>query len=215
SVNNQSWFNRAIVYTHGFGVVAANGNQRNPDGEPTFMESDIPPSGEFPDYEPRVYFGESSPDYSIVGAEKGATPRELDYPSDEDSGSGQANNTFSGDGGPSVGNVFNRLAYALKFRISSSCSPMRSTMSPTSSTSVTRVNVWRSSRRSSRSTVIRIRPSLMGRSSGSSTATPLPRTTRIRHRSRCSRPPRTRPRRPLRTMWRPCPMTRSTTSGTP
>src|SRR5690625_1721297 len=116
SVNNQSWFKRAIVYTHGFGVVAANGNQRNPDGEPTFMESDIPPSGEFPDYEPRVYFGESSPDYSIVGAEKGATPRELDYPSDEDSGSGQVNNTFSGDGGPSVGNVFNRLAYALKFQ---------------------------------------------------------------------------------------------------
>ena len=116
SVNNQSWFNRAIVYTHGFGVVAANGNQRNPDGEPLFMESDIPPKGEFPEYEPRVYFGESSPDYSIVGAPKGATPRELDYPSDEKSGSGQVNNTFSGDGGPSVGNVFNRLAYALKFQ---------------------------------------------------------------------------------------------------
>ncbi|MCL7660316.1 UPF0182 family protein, partial [Klebsiella pneumoniae] len=32
------------------------------------------------------------------------------------SGSGQVNNTFSGDGGPSVGNVFNRLAYALKFQ---------------------------------------------------------------------------------------------------
>ena len=116
SVNNQSWFNRAIVYTHGFGVVAANGNQRNPDGEPLFMESDIPPKGEFPEYEPRVYFGESSPDYSIVGAPKGATPRELDYPSDEKSGSGQVNNTFAGDGGPSVGNVFNRLAYALKFQ---------------------------------------------------------------------------------------------------
>ncbi|MGO1907571.1 MAG: UPF0182 family membrane protein [Brevibacterium linens] len=116
SVNNQSWFNRAIVYTHGFGVVAANGNQRNPDGEPLFMESDIPPKGDFPEYEPRVYFGESSPDYSIVGAPEGATPRELDYPSDEKSGSGQVNNTFAGDGGPSVGNVFNRLAYALKFQ---------------------------------------------------------------------------------------------------
>ncbi len=48
------------------------------------MESDIPPKGEFPDYEPRVYFGESSPEYSIVGAPEGATPRELDYPSDEE-----------------------------------------------------------------------------------------------------------------------------------
>ncbi|SMX80267.1 UPF0182 family protein [Brevibacterium antiquum] len=116
SVNNQSWYNRAIVYTHGFGVVAANGNQRSPDGEPLFMESDIPPKGEFPDYEPRVYFGESSPDYSIVGGEKDATPRELDYPSDEDSGSGQVNNTFSGNGGPSLGGLFNRLAYALKYQ---------------------------------------------------------------------------------------------------
>ena len=116
SVNNQSWYNRAIVYTHGFGVVAANGNQRNPDGEPTFMESDIPPKGEFPDYEPRVYFGESSPEYSIVGAPEGATPRELDYPSDEEGGSGQVNNTFQGSGGPSVGNLFNRLAYALKYQ---------------------------------------------------------------------------------------------------
>ncbi len=116
SVNNQSWYNRAIVYTHGFGVVAANGNQRNPDGEPKFMESDIPPQGDFPDYEPRVYFGENSPEYSIVGAEKGATPRELDYPSDEEGGSGQVNNTFTGNGGPSVGNLFNRLAYALKFQ---------------------------------------------------------------------------------------------------
>ncbi|WP_226831113.1 MULTISPECIES: UPF0182 family protein [unclassified Brevibacterium] len=116
SVNNQSWYNRAIVYTHGFGVVAANGNQRNPDGEPVFMESDIPPKGEFPKYEPRVYFGEDSPDYSIVGGEKDTTPRELDYPSDEDSGSGQVNNTFTGDGGPSVGGLFNRLAYALKYQ---------------------------------------------------------------------------------------------------
>lgn len=116
SVNNQSWYNRAIVYTHGFGVVAANGNQRNPDGEPTFMESDIPPQGEFPEYEPRVYFGESSPEYSIVGGPEGATPRELDYPSDEEGGSGQVNNTFQGDGGPSVGSLFNRLAYALKYQ---------------------------------------------------------------------------------------------------
>lgn len=116
SVNNQSWYNRAIVYTHGFGVVAANGNQRNPDGEPTFMESDIPPKGDFPEYEPRVYFGENSPNYSIVGGEEGASPRELDYPSDEESGSGQVNNTFTGNGGPTVGNLFNRLAYALKYQ---------------------------------------------------------------------------------------------------
>ncbi|RAC16034.1 UPF0182 family protein, partial [Burkholderia multivorans] len=62
------------------------------------------------------YFGESSPEYSIVGGPEGATPRELDYPSDEEGGSGQVNNPFQGDGGPSVGSLFNRLAYALKYQ---------------------------------------------------------------------------------------------------
>ena len=68
------------------------------------------------EYEPRVYFGERSTQYSIVGAPEGADPVELDYPADEEEGSGQVNYTFSGDGGPSVGNFFNRLLYAIKFQ---------------------------------------------------------------------------------------------------
>ncbi|BDI23435.1 UPF0182 protein [Herbiconiux sp. L3-i23] len=113
--DSQTWYNRTVVYTHGYGMVAAFGNQRSSDGQPVFLESDIPSTGELGEFEPRVYFGENSPAYSIVGAPASDDPIELDYPSGggEDS---QVYTTFDGEGGPSVGNWFNKLIYALKFQ---------------------------------------------------------------------------------------------------
>lgn len=111
----RNWYNDHIVYTHGFGVVAAYGNQRAPDGKPAFFQSGIPSSGELGEYQPRVYFGEQSPDYSIVGGPAGTTSRELDYPDDKNP-SGQQNNTYDGGGGVKIGSMFNRLLYAIKFR---------------------------------------------------------------------------------------------------
>jgi uncharacterized membrane protein (UPF0182 family) len=113
--NSQSWINNTVVYTHGYGLVAAYGNQRSASGEPVFLESGIPTTGALGDFEPRVYFGEQSPDYSIVGAPKGADPVELDYPSGTQ-GESQTYTTFDGDGGPKLDNVFKKLVYALKFQ---------------------------------------------------------------------------------------------------
>ncbi|GAA4284061.1 UPF0182 family protein [Brevibacterium daeguense] len=113
---DSSWINQAVVYTHGFGVVAAYGNRQGADGQPAFLEANIPPTGELGEYEPRIYFGEQSPRYSIVGAPEGSTPREIDYPADGEDGSAQVYNTFAGDGGPSVGSFFNRLLFAIKFQ---------------------------------------------------------------------------------------------------
>ncbi|MEJ3405866.1 UPF0182 family protein [Rathayibacter sp. YIM 133350] len=110
-----TWVNSSVVYTHGYGMVAAYGNQRSPDGQPVFLESGIPSTGALGKFEPRVYFGENSPAYSIVGAPKGATPVELDYPSG-DQGADQKYTTFDGDGGPKLDNVFKKLVYALKFQ---------------------------------------------------------------------------------------------------
>ncbi len=111
----QTWFNSHIVYTHGYGLVAAAGNQRSVDGQPVFLQSGIPSSGDLGEFQPRVYFGESSPDYSIVGAPEGTDPVELDYPAGED-GEQQTYATFEGDGGPKLDNVFTKLVYALKFQ---------------------------------------------------------------------------------------------------
>ncbi len=113
-----SWYNTSLVYTHGYGMVAAKGNERTADGNPVFVERGMPTSGELTvgqEYEPRVYFGESSPTYSIVGAPEGADPIELDYPRGQE-GESQTKSTFDGEGGPGIGDIFHRLIYSLKFQ---------------------------------------------------------------------------------------------------
>ena len=114
SAGQRTWLNDHTIYTHGFGAVAAYGNQRTTDGRPVFFEGDIPPTGALSITQPRVYFGEQSPDFSIVGAPSGAAPRELDYP--DQSASGQQNNTYDGNGGVKIGSFARRLAYALKYK---------------------------------------------------------------------------------------------------
>ncbi|WUP74484.1 UPF0182 family protein [Microbispora hainanensis] len=116
----RNWINDHLVYTHGFGFVAAPGNKVDSSGLPVFSERDIPPVGDLGDYEPRIYFGENSPDYSIVGGPKSARPIELDYPQQGQAGAdqnntGQVNNTYEGKGGVSIGNFFRRLLYAVKY----------------------------------------------------------------------------------------------------
>lgn len=110
-----TWYNTHVVYTHGYGLVAAAGNKRSVDGQPVFIQSGIPQSGELGEFEPRVYFGEHSPTYSIVGAPAGTKPVELDYPSGSE-GADRTETTFDGDGGPKLDNAFTKLIYALKFQ---------------------------------------------------------------------------------------------------
>jgi uncharacterized membrane protein (UPF0182 family) len=111
------WFNRTLVYTHGYGLVAAYGNQRATDGQPVFLESGIPTEGRLGDFEPRVYFGENSPEYSIVGGNAKKSV-ELDFPADDAAGDESKQNmtTFAGEGGPVLWGLFEKLAYALKFQ---------------------------------------------------------------------------------------------------
>src|SRR6476661_5929043 len=119
SPDQQSWLNRHVVYTHGYGVVAAKGNKFMADGKPEFLQSGIPSTGVLGNdktYEPRIYFGEDSPEYSIVGAPEGAPHREQDRPASKEGGETQY--TFTGNGGPNVGSFFNRVLYSIKFQSS-------------------------------------------------------------------------------------------------
>ncbi|AJM78341.1 UPF0182 family protein [Rathayibacter toxicus] len=111
---NQTWYNKSLVYTHGYGLVAAYGNQRSADGQPVFIESGVPTTGDLGSYEPRIYFGENSPPYSIVGG-NGSRDVELDYPSGTD-GAQQTYTTFKGNGGPTLDNVLKKLVYSIKFQ---------------------------------------------------------------------------------------------------
>ncbi|MBO0815531.1 MAG: UPF0182 family protein, partial [Actinobacteria bacterium] len=109
-----NWINTHLVYTHGYGFVAARENSASGGGTPDYVESDIPPHGELPLGQPRVYFGEAEDNYVIVGGPHGRRGVELDYP--YQNSSGQQNYTYQGTGGVPVGSPLSRLLYAIKFR---------------------------------------------------------------------------------------------------
>ncbi|MEU9834477.1 UPF0182 family protein [Streptosporangium sp. NPDC048047] len=111
-----NWINRHLVYTHGYGFVAAPGNKVDAEGLPAFDAKDMPVTGSLAERtglkETRVYFGESpsAPEYVIVGGDRN---QELDYPLS--SGTGQKNTTYEGKGGVPVGSFLNRVLYAAKY----------------------------------------------------------------------------------------------------
>ncbi len=116
--SQRTWSNDHTVYTHGYGVIAAYGNQRGEQGEPVWVQQDIPPVGQIEtEIPPRIYFGEFSPSYSIVGRPDGANPIEVDIPRGGSGGDDTqvTQNTYDGEGGVPVGNLFNKFLYAIKF----------------------------------------------------------------------------------------------------
>ncbi len=54
----QTWQNTHLVYTHGYGAVAAQVNTATTEGAPLLTLRDIPPVGEPTIEQPRIYFGE-------------------------------------------------------------------------------------------------------------------------------------------------------------
>ena len=112
--SQRNWINDHTVYTHGYGFVGAYANERTGEGDPRFFETGLG-TGSLGDYEPRIYFGELSPTYSVVGAPSGAQPREFDVPEAGDN-TPQRTNTYQGTGGVPVGSALAKFAYAVKYR---------------------------------------------------------------------------------------------------
>jgi uncharacterized membrane protein (UPF0182 family) len=112
---NRNWINDHLVYTHGFGFVGAYATTQDIDGKPIFVVGDIPPKGKLGEFQPRIYFGENNPEYSIIGGAEGSDPIELDYP-DDSSPNGQKNYTYTGKGGVPMGSLFSRLLFAIHYQ---------------------------------------------------------------------------------------------------
>jgi uncharacterized membrane protein (UPF0182 family) len=122
---DQNWTNLHTVYTHGNGVIAAYANQRGEDDTDESSEIQWAQGQQvgqdalanlFPDgYEDRVYFGEQSPDYSVVGKPSDDSEGvELDLGQTETADEGTTT-TYDGDGGVGVGNIFSKLMFAMRF----------------------------------------------------------------------------------------------------
>jgi uncharacterized protein len=108
-----SWQNRHITFTHGYGVVASQVNTANPEGQPVFISSNIPPTGQdevVPSERPGIYFGEfAQPAYSLVRTDAA----ELDF--EEPESQQQVTTVYDGAGGVPISGALRRLAFALRF----------------------------------------------------------------------------------------------------
>jgi uncharacterized membrane protein (UPF0182 family) len=132
SPDARNWSNLHTVFTHGNGIIAAYANQRDADNAVTSDTSaeasssgglewaqginadEVDLSTELGAFEPRIYYGEQSPDYSVVGLPSAdAEPVELNLPvPGADLGE---TTTFDGPGDADVGSAFNQLMFAIKF----------------------------------------------------------------------------------------------------
>ncbi|MGZ8651732.1 MAG: UPF0182 family membrane protein, partial [Actinomycetota bacterium] len=105
----KTWQNTHLVYTHGYGAVAAQVNTATTEGAPLLTLRDIPPVGEPTIAEPRIYFGELD-DVPFVVTNTGT--KELDY----EGASQEQETTYTGTGGIPVGNIFQRALFAWRFK---------------------------------------------------------------------------------------------------
>jgi len=105
----QTWVNRHLVYTHGYGLVMSPSNEADGRGFPNFFISDIPPrsSVEVTLTRPGIYFGELTDEYVIVDT---SLP-EFDFPM----GDRNAETFWEGTDGIELNSFFRRAVFALRF----------------------------------------------------------------------------------------------------
>jgi uncharacterized protein len=109
SLQNRTWINERLTFTHGYGLALGPVNQVTPQGLPVLFVRDLPPvtSGGFKIDEPSLYFGELSNDYVIVRTKA----REFHYPRGEEN----ETTVYSGRGGVPLGSLWRQILFAIRF----------------------------------------------------------------------------------------------------
>ena len=108
SLPSDTWENRHLAFTHGYGAVMSPANAVTAEGQPDFLVKDIPPQGEPPIGEPRLYHGESIGGFAIVNSGRD----EIDYVKADGTA---VTNRYDGRGGIGIGSIVRRAAFALRF----------------------------------------------------------------------------------------------------
>jgi uncharacterized membrane protein (UPF0182 family) len=103
----QTWVNRRLQFTHGYGVAMSAVNEVTPEGLPTLFVQDVPPRGKIQIDRPELYYSERSADYVIV---RTRFP-EFSYPRGDDN----VFTTYEGTTGVNIGSRARRLLFALRF----------------------------------------------------------------------------------------------------
>lgn len=110
SLQNPSWVNERLTYTHGYGLTLGPVNEVTTEGQPMLLIRDIPPvsTGDLKITEPSIYFGELTRGYALVRTKQ----PEFHYPQGDDN----AQTYYEGAGGVPVGGIWRRLAFAIRLR---------------------------------------------------------------------------------------------------
>ncbi|MBW4517940.1 MAG: UPF0182 family protein [Timaviella obliquedivisa GSE-PSE-MK23-08B] len=104
----QTWVNKHLIYTHGYGFTLSPVNTAREGGLPEYLVQGIEPMtieprirNYIPIGKPRIYYGEMTDTYVMTQTQV----KELDYPS----GSDNVYSTYDGRGGVGIGNFWQRL----------------------------------------------------------------------------------------------------------
>jgi uncharacterized membrane protein (UPF0182 family) len=108
--NAQTWVNRHLKFTHGFGLVMSPVNRKDTEGLPLFYVSNIPPMSKvgLKVTQPGIYFGEENENYAIVDA----ATSEFDYPSGTDNVFGY----YKANRGVNISGLWRRLLFSYYYR---------------------------------------------------------------------------------------------------
>jgi len=107
---SDTWVNRHMQFTHGYGLTMSPVTETDRQGEPVFTIRDIPPVYNSPDLQidnPAIYYGENSSGYYLVNT----GIEELNYPSGDDN----VYTSYSGSGGIQISSLFRKLLFAWEF----------------------------------------------------------------------------------------------------
>ncbi|GIF10751.1 UPF0182 family protein [Actinoplanes teichomyceticus] len=122
SAQQRNWINRHTVYTHGYGLVAAPANQVCGGGLPYFVSGFLATDNKgscsattdlIKAEQPRIYFGEQSTEYAIVGQSDPNKKVEFDRPQEQNTNASDLY-TYDGKGGVEIGSFFRRMVFAIK-----------------------------------------------------------------------------------------------------
>lgn len=104
-----TWVNRHLTYTHGYGLAASPVNEITVEGLPRLLIKDLPPSSEIGTeiMRPEIYYGEQTNDYVLVNTKT----KEFDYPK----GDKNVYTTYQGKGGILIKSFMRRILFSFEF----------------------------------------------------------------------------------------------------
>ena len=105
-----TWVNRHLIYTHGYGLAMSPVNEVTSEGLPQLMIKDLPPVSEI-DLKidrPEIYYGEKTDQYILVKT----STQEFDLPK----GDKNVYTNYQGKGGVAIDSFWRRILFGIEFQ---------------------------------------------------------------------------------------------------